>query len=330
MSVKNYLDLVLPAMNNKFTDYMNIRLVRKEDIISQEVAKQIFLQEDYKDIEAEIAASKRNEDIRNDIERRLHYKYPYNEEAKLRVKLSVSELKKIGQFIDDEDSELLFDPSSAAKESENEEVDNVSDKITTVDEPLENIHINENQYIPDFIKGPQAEMAGADRGTLYHKVLELLNLSRVKTYDDLVRELEDMARAGRITMDDIRKLNIRNIFKYSQSHVAKRIINADAAGILYKEKQFVIGLKASELYPEQDDNHELILVQGIIDLFFEEDGELVILDYKSDIVQEESQLIDRYKAQLIYYKKALEQILKKRVKEMIIYSLYLGKEISLN
>ena len=53
----------------------------------------------------------------------------------------------------------------------------------------------------------------------------------------------------------------------------------------------------------------------------------MILDYKSDLVKEESQLIDRYETQLVYYKKALEQILNKKVKEMIIYSLYLGKEI---
>ncbi len=171
-------------------------------------------------------------------------------------------------------------------------------------------------------------MAGTDRGTLYHKVLELLKLSRVNNYDDLIRELNGMAQNGKITGDDIGKLNIRNILKYAQSDVAKRIITAEAAGNLYKEKQFVIALKASEVYPDQDSD-ELILVQGIIDLFFEEDGELVLLDYKSDIVKDESQLIDRYKVQLIYYKKALEQILDKRVKEMIIYSLYLGKEINI-
>ena len=72
---------------------------------------------------------------------------------------------------------------------------------------------------------------------------------------------------------------------------------------------------------------EPVLVQGIIDLFFEEDGKLVIVDYKSDIVKEETQLINRYKIQLVYYKKALEQITNKEVSEMIIYSLYLGKEI---
>ncbi|NLO10472.1 MAG: hypothetical protein GX129_11505, partial [Clostridiales bacterium] len=188
-------------------------------------------------------------------------------------------------------------------------------------------YISDDRYIPDFIKGPGIEITGTDRGTLYHKVLELLKLSRVNSYEDLLRELEAMVSAGHIIGDDIGRLNTGNIFKYSQSDVAKRIVSAEAAGKLYKEKQFVIGLKASEVYPDQDDSHELILVQGIIDLFFEENGELVLLDYKSDIVKDENQLTSRYKVQLVYYKKALEQILDKRVKEMIIYSLYLGKEI---
>ena len=296
MSVKSYLELVLPAMNNVFTDYMKVSLLNKSDIILEEIVKQKFLEQDYKDIESEIIAGNRDEDIQKDIEKRLYFSYPYKSDSKLRVKLSVSELKKLGQFIDDEDSELLN-------------------------------YISDDRYIPDFIKGPGIEITGTDRGTLYHKVLELLKLSRVNSYEDLLRELEAMVSAGHIIGDDIGRLNTGNIFKYSQSDVAKRIVSAEAAGKLYKEKQFVIGLKASEVYPDQDDSHELILVQGIIDLFFEENGELVLLDYKSDIVKDENQLTSRYKVQLVYYKKALEQILDKRVKEMIIYSLYLGKEI---
>ncbi len=160
-------------------------------------------------------------------------------------------------------------------------------------------------------------------------MLELLRISRVSSFDDLLKELDTMVSAGQITADDVGRLNTRNIYKYTQSDVAKRIINAEAAGRLYKEKQFVIGLKASEVYPDQDSD-ELILVQGIIDVFFEEDDELVLLDYKSDVVKDEGQLTSRYKVQLVYYKKALEQILNKRVKEMIIYSLYLGKEIKVD
>ncbi|NLO09070.1 MAG: UvrD-helicase domain-containing protein, partial [Clostridiales bacterium] len=141
MSVKSYLELVLPAMNNVFTDYMKVSLLNKSDIILEEIVKQKFLEQDYKDIESEIIAGNRDEDIQKDIEKRLYFSYPYKSDSKLRVKLSVSELKKLGQFIDDEDSELLN-------------------------------YISDDRYIPDFIKGPGIEITGTDRGTLYHKVLE--------------------------------------------------------------------------------------------------------------------------------------------------------------
>jgi ATP-dependent helicase/nuclease subunit A len=104
---------------------------------------------------------------------------------------------------------------------------------------------------------------------------------------------------------------------------------AQKYGKLYKEKQFVIGLKADEVVKEFD-SKELILVQGIVDVFFEEDGELVLLDYKSDIAASGDILVKRYKVQLEYYKKALEQMLNMKVKEMIIFSLYLGEEIRID
>lgn len=308
ISVKNYLELVLPAMNNKMTDYMNIKVFRKEDIVFEEMARQVFLDKDWEELESIILNHEKDEDLQNEIKERLNYKYPYSNETKLRVKLSVSELKKLGQFIDEEDSEILYN--------------NKIEKESTED-------ITPNQYIPDFIRGSQAEITGTDRGTLYHKVLELLDLTKVNNYNDLVRELEGMVEAGIISKEDINKLNLNNILRFVHSDIARRVIKAQKAGKLYKEKQFVIGLKACEVYPDQD-SEELILVQGIIDAFFEEEDELVILDYKSDIVKDEKQLVDRYKVQLIYYKKALEQILNKKVKEMIIYSLYLGKEVYIN
>lgn len=317
MSVKNYLSLVLPAMNNKLTEYMKIEVIRKEDLVFEEMARQVFLKKDLEEIEKTILEYEREESLQKEIGQRLYFKYPYSEEAKLRVKMSVSELKKLGQFIDDEDSEILFE-SPYTSELSSDISDAIKDNI-----------LHENQYIPDFIRGSQVDITGTDRGTLYHKVLELLDLTRVKSYNDLLNELKAMVEDEKIKKEDIDKLNLKNIFRFSQSNTAKRIIKAQAAGKLYKEKQFVIGLKACDIYPNQD-SQELILVQGIIDVFFEEEDELIILDYKSDIVKDEKDLVDRYKVQLIYYQKALEQILNKKVKEKIIYSLYLGKEVYVN
>ena len=73
----------------------------------------------------------------------------------------------------------------------------------------------------------------------------------------------------------------------------------------------------------------MVLIQGIIDAYFEEDGEIIVLDYKTDRVQTEAELKDRYQEQLRLYTKALEQITRKKVKEQIIYSFTLRKEIHL-
>lgn len=97
-------------------------------------------------------------------------------------------------------------------------------------------------------------------------------------------------------------------------------------GKLYKEQPFVLGVDASEIYPG-DRSGETILVQGIIDVFFEEEDGLVVLDYKTDKVRSAGELKEKYHAQLDYYAQALEQLLEKPVKEKIIYSFTLREEI---
>ena len=85
-------------------------------------------------------------------------------------------------------------------------------------------------------------------------------------------------------------------------------------------------MEAKELYPETDSD-ERILVQGIIDVYFEEEDGLVVLDYKTDKVFRAQDLVDRYHAQLEYYAQALERLTRKKVKEKIIYSFALQREI---
>ena len=70
-----------------------------------------------------------------------------------------------------------------------------------------------------------------------------------------------------------------------------------------------------------------MLIQGIIDVWLEEEGGMVLIDYKTDHVSDGEILVKRYKVQLDYYQRALEQMTGKRVKERIIYSLALQKEI---
>ena len=106
--------------------------------------------------------------------------------------------------------------------------------------------------------------------------------------------------------------------------------NAARAKTLYREQPFVLGVDAKEFYPDQKKG-EMVLIQGIIDAYFEEDGEIIVLDYKTDRVPRgkagETLLIQRYKTQMDYYQRAIEQISGKKVKDRILYSVIMDREI---
>ena len=121
-----------------------------------------------------------------------------------------------------------------------------------------------------------------------------------------------------ISAEAANAVSVKDILSFLDSNVGKRVSEASKKGLLRVEQPFVLG----ELMQE-----ETTLVQGIIDVYFEEEGELVVLDYKTDRVRYSKELIERYRTQLDYYAKALEQVTNKRVKEKIIYSFTLKEEI---
>ena len=88
--------------------------------------------------------------------------------------------------------------------------------------------------------------------------------------------------------------------------------------------------KKEEIKKINKEDDEDILVQGVIDLFFiDKDDKLILVDYKTDYVQNENELVEEYKGQLDLYKEALEQSLNKKVDKMCIYSVYLNKLIEI-
>lgn len=327
LSAKSYMDWVLPAMVNRMgrkpssldlpfswkKDGMVISIISQNELLKREMTKQLFLQSDEEALLNINPEETYDSSLREEIKSRLNYSYPYLKEAGLKIKMTVSELKKLGQAEDEELSVNLY-PKSPSGTGNQETAADITESAGT---------------IPNFIRQKEEVTSGTDRGTLYHRVLELLDLTRIKTRDDLITEMERLVAESRINKEDIKKLKQDYIYRFVTSEVAERMKKAQFLNKLYKEKQFVMGIKAKEVMKDTD-SEELILIQGIVDVFFEEDGELVLLDYKSDLVKQEDELVKRYRVQLDYYRKALEQMLGKRVKEMIIYSLPLGKEIRID
>ena len=232
------------------------------------------------------------------LEEKLSYEYPYREDISLHTKMSVSELKKQGQDMDDRNS--LFQP-----------------------------------VIPKFLKeDAQGKKkagygGGAVRGSAYHRVLELLDFCKIGCKEDVGRWLKEAVSEGRITKDMGRMVKSEKIWTFLSTSLGQRMAQAQREGRLHREQQFVMGVPAKDM--GLGDSKELVLIQGIIDAWMEEEDGLVLIDYKTDRVGEgqEEILLKRYEVQLEYYKGALEQMRKGKVKETIIYSLSLMKEIPL-
>ena len=128
-----------------------------------------------------------------------------------------------------------------------------------------------------------------------------------------------------ITEEEKDTIKIDKINQFVNSNFAERIRKAE---IIEKEKPFYTYIKASDIF--ENDSKEKILVQGIIDLYFKEnDGNIVLVDYKTDYFTDDKELIEKYKIQLKLYKEALEESLHTKIKDVYIYSISKSREIKI-
>lgn len=243
--------------------------------------------------------------------------YPFETDLSLHAKMSVSELKMQGQFTDDAESAFLVRPEREDPAEETERgPEGEPEKSPEAEERLSAAEKRARQK------------QATDRGTACHRMLELIHFSDISGYEDVKKEFDRVLSEKRMQPDAVRLVSPGMIAKFFRSGIAGRMKMADRQGKLRKESQFILGIPAREM--KAADSDELVLIQGIIDAWFEEKDGLVIVDYKTDRVKEgeEQTLLDHYQVQLQYYARALSQITGKRVKEAVIYSLTIQKEIN--
>ena len=245
-----------------------------------------------------------DEAVKEEIEKRFSFVYPYKYLEDIPVKVSVSDLKKRSWH---DESELEENISVSAEEQDEEQ----------------------EVPVPAFMAEKQEEYKGAARGTAYHRVMECLDYAEADTEEQLRAQLKRLLESQKMTEQEAECIRIRDIRRFVESRLGQRMKKAAMKKHLYREQPFVIQRSASML----DDGwkNETVLVQGIIDAYFMEGDEIVLVDYKTDRVKrgQEQKLIDLYHVQLEDYARALERMTGKRVKEKIIYSFTLQKEILL-
>ncbi len=235
-----------------------------------------------------------------ELRQMISFSYPYESSVKLPDKVSVS-------FLKHEAMEEAGVPLNA----------NIREKDPTV---------------PRFISGSTKDAGGpapgALRGTAYHTAFENFPFGQLKTKEDVSKYLQRLEAENRLSAEAVDFIRPEDLLIFQEGRLATRMEEAQKKKKLYREQPFVIEVSAAEInagYPAE----ERVMVQGIIDAYFEEEGELVVMDYKTDRVNEIGELVLRYRAQIEYYAKALELLTGMKVKEKILYSVPFHAEVSI-
>ena len=329
-----YLDWILPAVLS-YGDKYPVRIVEAAELVLDEVENQLEQNEDLTERIEEIEAA--DTQLVGQLKQRFSQRYPYQVDVLRKNKYSVSELKH----------------RAMRERFEAEQEETVP---AFLEEPV-------TPTIPLFIQREESveqETAnrGALRGTAVHRVMECYDFASEKSVQE---QMEAMEKEEKITADMRALVREQTVADFVSSETGKRMALAQRGGALYREKPFVMGFTEEELenygfgvgsntdsceniYEKTDSDQEkeeqkkvrheedLTLIQGIIDVFWIEKDGIVLLDYKTDRVQQAKELIDRYATQLKLYADALERVFaarKLKVKEILIYSFSLEQLITL-
>lgn len=228
----------------------------------------------------------------NQVSQRLEWKYPYMEASEMPVKVSVTELKRHldAEFSDENITASMEVPTLVKR--------------------------------PSFLEEEAEGMTPAERGSLLHFVLQHLDFKKAVSKENVREQIDHMARVQLISPEQAKMVDIRRIERFLRSSLGRRVLKSEN---VYREVPFTIELPSTKLYPELSSSvceKDGIILQGIIDCYFEEPEGIILLDYKTDYVDPNGGMDiirQRYRSQIEYYAYALEQITGKKVMGKYLY-----------
>ncbi|NFN86216.1 helicase-exonuclease AddAB subunit AddA [Clostridium sporogenes] len=315
MNGKTYLDWIGPAVIKhkdaiSFREELNmtselsnivddkskwkIELCNKKELLKEKI------EEDQDEISEKIKETLMNlkeSNYKEEIYKRLSFKYKYDNASNIPTKLSVSDVKK--QFILDE--------------KENTE------------ELFKKVELRKPMFMEE-----KKKISPSERGTIIHLFMQHLDLETVENEDSIKEQINRLIDKEFITYEQSKVINPYKILKFCKSELGQRMINSNN---INREMPFSIEIPVLEIYKDLDKEiykDEKLIIQGIIDCCFEEEDGLVLLDYKTDYVNDIEDIKNRYKIQIQYYEEALNRITGKTVKDKYLYLFSIDNYIKIN
>ena len=243
------------------------------------------------------------------IEKKLNFEYPYLGVVKKAASISVTEIKKRQEeYEEQEDSLGLYKHKTTLKK-------------------------------PKFLSGSQKseKITGARRGTIVHLIMEVLDFEKVNTESEIKAQIQDLVKRRIITEKESQVLSPRKIMRFFKSPIAKRMLSSK---FVKREQKIYTQIKMNDIYLNDEIfknnretyENESVMLRGVIDLYFEEDDGLVILDYKTDFVDKNNkkEIIHKYKKQIEIYADVLSKLTGKKVKEKYLYLFGIDEQVKVD
>ena len=301
---KKYIDwILLVYMYNEkeAKETIKINVIKREEILKD------LKEEDNEKIDIFKLLEEKSKDISDkeieELRKKLEFNYQYKELNLIPSKDSVTNIS----------SHLVTGNKSDEK---------ISQKVpvTKQDETKQDV-----QYEWPKLEDVEEKITPAKKGTLVHLCMKNLDFSKDYDLNQIKQLIEDLKIKEVITEKEAESINPYAILNFTKSNIYKKLKEAKE---YHKEEPFYINIPANEVM--EVSSKENILVQGIIDLYYiDKSDKLILLDYKTDFAKpgDEKILIEKHKPQLMLYKEALENGLNRKVDKVYIYSTGLEKEI---
>lgn len=249
-----------------------------------------------------------SEELRAGVYKILDYEYPYGESKEIPSRTSVTALKELSA----EREEEVYEPDSRRISGE----DSIAELMFS---PL--------HQKPKFMQ-ENGEKRANEVGTLYHLVMSEIDLNAVALggAEAVENEIARLVNENIIAAEDLRYIDAEKIKEFFKSDIARRIAASDNVN---RERPFQIKISAREYDPSLSEKYEdeAVILQGIIDCYFEEKDGFVLLDYKTDKVSNAVEIRKKYDKQLVLYREAIERITGKTVKESYLYLFDTGETV---
>lgn len=283
----------------------DIKLWKRSDIVVNNEDGKL---EEEKEVKLSILEEEYDKDVYGEVDKRLSYKYPLKESTKLKSNISVSDLKKRNaEFID-------------------QHVESIN---------IEEVESKNNRTIitPKFLQEEKG-LTAAEKGTAVHFVMKKIDLDKVSSIHEIKDQIQYLYENDFILEEEMKAVNPSKILNFFKSDLGKMMTELHKEGKkIYRELPFyteISSVNIDNTLSEEYEN-EKVRLQGIIDCFFEYNGESILLDYKTDYVSKdnEAELQKKYIKQLDYYSDAVFKITGKKVSKRYLYSFYLEKVIEI-